>query len=109
MTGRCPGFSRSVLPQTFEVKCPGCGRVLEFFSDETKRRCKCGRVVYRESVPTCADWCPFAADCLSGLLPPERIGELKKRERAKEENTEFFERVVKLCQAKFAKRGSDMG
>jgi len=100
------------LPRTFEVKCPNCGRVLEFFSDETKLRCKCGQVVYREGQPTCADWCPFAVECLSGVLPPERIEELKRRrERLKgEENTEFFERVMRLCQAKLAgKRGSEGG
>ncbi len=30
----------------FEVKCPGCGRSIEFFKDEEKRKCrKCGLTV----------------------------------------------------------------
>lgn len=97
---RCPGYEKSMLLETFEVECPNCGRVLEFFSDEMKLRCKCGTVVYRESQPTCAEWCPFAAECLAGILPPEQLEELKrKREQAqREENIEFFERIKALCE-----------
>ncbi len=97
---RCPGHMKSISFETYEVKCPECGRVLEFFSDEPKLRCRCGAVVYRETRPTCAEWCPFAAECLAGVLSPEQIEELKRRGELKRggENTEFFERIKRLCQ-----------
>jgi ribosomal protein S27E len=32
--------------EEFEVKCPGCGRNIDFFKDEEKRKChNCGRMV----------------------------------------------------------------
>lgn len=97
---RCPGFFRSIRLETYEVRCPNCGRVLEFFSDEMKLRCKCGTVVYRESQPTCAEWCPYADKCLEGILPPEQLEALKRRreQALKEEDKEFVERVKELCE-----------
>ncbi|MHC4325512.1 MAG: hypothetical protein ACYSUX_14700 [Planctomycetota bacterium] len=32
--------------EEFEVECPGCGRSMEFFKDEEKRKCRnCGQMV----------------------------------------------------------------
>ncbi|MDW8026551.1 MAG: hypothetical protein RMK18_11905 [Armatimonadota bacterium] len=74
--------------------------MLEFFSDEFKLRCKCGTIVIRENQPTCAEWCPYAEQCLAGVLSPEQFAEIRKRreERMREENTEFFEKVKALCE-----------
>lgn len=30
-----------------EIDCPGCGKVVEFMSDEKNRKCSCGKVVER--------------------------------------------------------------
>jgi len=58
------------------VPCPACGRILEFFSDEPKRRCRCGKLLSRESLPRCADWCPAAAVCLGEAID---VRELQRR------------------------------
>jgi len=58
------------------VPCPDCGRIVEFFTDEPKRRCKCGRLLLREALPRCADWCPAAAQCLGEAID---VRELEKR------------------------------
>lgn len=58
------------------VPCPDCGRLVEFFTDEAKRRCRCGHLLLRESLPQCADWCPAAAECLGEAID---IRELQRR------------------------------
>jgi Fe-S-cluster-containing dehydrogenase component len=64
MTGKCPGSDgRDVT--TVEVECPMCGTLVEFFSDEQRRRCQaCGERVERQATPACAAWCPNASSCL---------------------------------------------
>jgi hypothetical protein len=56
----------------YEVECPGCGRTVEFFKDDTARRC--GRCGHRFANPKmdfgCAAYCPYAEQCI-GDLPPE--------------------------------------
>ena len=58
------------------VPCPKCGRLVEFFTDEPKRRCRCGQLLLRESLPQCAQWCPAAALCLGEAID---VRELKRR------------------------------
>ena len=71
---KCPGQdSRYWKPGAiFEVKCPKCGREVEFFKDDTSR--KCGHCRHRFVNPNmdfgCAAYCQFAEQCL-GTLPPE--------------------------------------
>lgn len=81
---RCPGQdSRYWKPGAiFEVDCPQCGSPIEFFKDETRRKCKkCGNSVVNPHMDFgCAAHCKFAAQCL-GELPPELVaqrGELLK-------------------------------
>ena len=56
----------------YEVDCPGCGRTVEFFKDDTARRC--GHCGHRFANPKmdfgCAAYCPYAEQCI-GDLPPE--------------------------------------
>jgi hypothetical protein len=56
----------------YEVNCPGCGRTVEFFKDDTARRC--GHCGHRFANPKmdfgCAAYCPYAEQCI-GDLPPE--------------------------------------
>jgi len=75
---KCPGQdSRYWKPGAiFEVKCPECGHEVEFFKDDTTRRCKnCGhKFVNPELDFGCASYCQYAEQCLGGL-PPELLAE----------------------------------
>jgi hypothetical protein len=75
---KCPGQdSRYWKPGSiFEVQCPKCGAVVEFFKDDTTRKCgKCGyRFVNPKMDFGCASYCEFAEECL-GTLPPELLAE----------------------------------
>ena len=81
---KCPGQdSRYWKPGAiFEVECPECSHTVEFFKDESTRKCKkCGhRLVNPDMDFGCAAYCKFAEQCL-GELPPELLaqrGELLK-------------------------------
>ena len=67
---RCPGQDiRFWKPEDiFEVKCPGCGKSVEFFKDEPKMKCRnCGRMVVNPKLDLgCAEWCLYAQECLGG-------------------------------------------
>ena len=73
---KCPGQdTRYWKPDAvFEVACPQCGKDVEFFKDDTARRCKhCGhRFVNPKMDFGCASYCPYAEQCL-GDLPPELL------------------------------------
>ena len=61
---------------------------MEFFTDEPKRRCRCGKSLLRESLPRCADWCPAAAQCLGEAIDlrefERRLAKVKDDPRAKQ-------------------------
>jgi hypothetical protein len=71
---KCPGQDMQFWKpgDIFEVDCPGCGRTVEFFKDDTARRC--GHCGHRFANPKmdfgCAAYCPYAEQCI-GDLPPE--------------------------------------
>jgi hypothetical protein len=71
---KCPGQDMQFWKpgDIYEVDCPGCGRTVEFFKDDTARRC--GHCGHRFANPKmdfgCAAYCPYAEQCL-GDLPPE--------------------------------------
>ena len=71
---KCPGQDMMFWKpgDIFEVDCPGCGRTVEFFKDDTARRC--GHCGHRFANPKmdfgCAAYCPYAEQCI-GDLPPE--------------------------------------
>ena len=60
----------------YEVPCPQCSRQVEFFKDDTARRCPgCGhRFVNPKLDFGCAAYCQFAEQCI-GTLPPEVMAE----------------------------------
>ncbi len=70
---KCPGQdSRYWKPGAiFEANCPKCGKIVEFFKDDTSRRC--AHCDHRFPNPRmdfgCAAYCPFAEQCI-GTLPP---------------------------------------
>jgi HD superfamily phosphohydrolase YqeK len=63
MTQRCPGQDKRNL-KIESCACPECGYEIEVFSDELKARCpRCQRIVAREALPNCIDWCRYAKEC----------------------------------------------
>lgn len=86
MLARCPGNQGMRNLDSVIVPCPGCGRLIEFFTDEAKRPCRCGRVLLREALPQCAEWCPAAAACLGQAIDlrqlQERVEKVKNDPRA---------------------------
>ena len=75
---KCPGQdSRYWKPGAiFEVKCPECGADVEFFKDDSTRRCKkCGHKFLNPTMNFgCASYCKYAEQCI-GNLPPELIAQ----------------------------------
>ncbi len=73
---KCPGQDPRYwkFDAIFDSNCPNCGAVVEFFKDETRRRCKsCGHQVLNPRMDFgCAAHCKFAEQCF-GDLPPELI------------------------------------
>ena len=86
MKAKCPGQdSRHPIDSTI-VPCPACGNDVELFSDEPRRRCHCGQVVTRPTLPKCVEWCPAAAQCFGKAvdirLLKKRVEEVKHDPRA---------------------------
>jgi len=75
---KCPGQDTRYWKgdAIYEVPCPNCGHMVEFFKDESTRKCKnCGTKVINPKMDFgCAAHCKFAAQCL-GELPPELLAE----------------------------------
>jgi len=65
---KCPGQDTQMWGHDaiFDVECPKCHNLIEFFKDEVRRRCKsCGEVVFNDRMDLgCAKWCPSAASCV---------------------------------------------
>jgi hypothetical protein len=41
---------------------------VEFFKDDVRRRCECGRVIVNPKLDlACAEWCQHAEKCVDGL------------------------------------------
>jgi hypothetical protein len=59
----------------FEAKCPKCDSIIEFYKDDTTRKCShCQhRLVNPKMDFGCASYCQFAEQCL-GTLPEEFMG-----------------------------------
>lgn len=64
MIYKCPG--QDTRKRSAEnMTCRECGYMAEIFSDENKIKCpKCGNLVRRERLPSCADYCKAARDCI---------------------------------------------
>jgi len=92
---KCPGQdSRYWKPGAiFEAKCPECGHEVEFFKDDTTRKCKnCGHRFLNPSMDFgCAAYCKHAEQCI-GDLPPELIAQKKNllKDRVAVEMKRYF-------------------
>jgi len=75
---KCPGQDTQYWKPgaIFDVKCPECGETVEFFKDDTTRKCgHCGhRFVNPRMDFGCAAYCQFAEQCL-GTLPEELLAQ----------------------------------
>jgi HD superfamily phosphodiesterase len=97
---KCPGQdSRYWKPGAiFEAKCPECGGEVEFFKDDTTRRCKaCGHRFLNPNMDFgCAAYCKFAEQCI-GNLPPELIAQKEDllKDRVAIEMKRYFGRDFK--------------
>jgi putative nucleotidyltransferase with HDIG domain len=71
---KCPGQDiRYWKPgAVFDVKCPKCGKDVEFFKDDTTRKCRnCGHKFINPKMDFgCAAYCQYAKQCI-GELPEE--------------------------------------
>ena len=74
---KCPGQDMKYWKDNaiFDVNCPKCGTSVEFYKDDTSRKCgKCGhRFVNPKMDFGCAAYCQYAEQCL-GALPEEFTG-----------------------------------
>ena len=97
---RCPGQdSRYWKPGAiFQVPCPVCDNPVEFYKDESTRRCKtCGHKMVNPKMDFgCAAYCKFAEQCL-GELPPELIAQKKDllKDRVAIEMKHYFKQDFK--------------
>ena len=75
---KCPGQDTQYWNQDaiFETPCPECGQEMEFFKDDTTRRCPgCGKKIVNPKMDFgCASYCQFAEQCL-GTLPEEFVSQ----------------------------------
>lgn len=75
---KCPGQDTRYwkAADIFEAKCPDCGRTVEFFKDDTNRKCKyCGAKVLNPKIDFgCATYCKYAEQCLKDM-PPDFIAQ----------------------------------
>ena len=82
---QCPGQDSRYWDAAaiFEARCPKCGEGVEFFKDDTTRKCPaCGTKMLNPKTDFgCASYCPYADQCL-GELPPELLA--KKQDLIKD-------------------------
>lgn len=75
---RCPGQDTQYWQSDaiYEVKCPECAEMVEFFKDDTTRKCgHCGHKFPNPKMDFgCAAYCKYAEQCI-GDLPPELIAQ----------------------------------
>jgi hypothetical protein len=79
---RCPGQDQRFWKpdDIFDIECPGCGTVIEFWKDEPRLkcpRCKCFIANPRLDLG-CAKWCTHAPQCM-GTSPDKEHGDLCSR------------------------------
>lgn len=73
MINKCPGTDKRNLKAEM-IQCPGCGGCAEIFSDEIRVNCPgCARLIVRQRLPSCVDWCKSAAQCLGEKQSPSNL------------------------------------
>ena len=96
----CPGQdTRYWKPgDIFEAPCPHCGHAIEFFKDESTRKCRgCHRLVTNPRMDFgCAAYCKYAEQCL-GELSPDLLSKRKDllKDRVAVEMKRYFRQDFK--------------
>jgi hypothetical protein len=76
---KCPGQdTRYWKPDDiFVAECPKCGAGIEFFKDDTRRRCAwCGHMFYNPKIELgCAEWCQYAEKCVPDLVRAKKAAQ----------------------------------
>jgi hypothetical protein len=79
---KCPGQdTRYWKPgDIFAAECPKCGAEIEFFKDDTRRRCAwCGHLFYNPKIELgCAEWCQYAEKCVPDLVKAKKAAQTFK-------------------------------
>jgi hypothetical protein len=79
---KCPGQdTRYWKPgDIFVAECPKCGAEIEFFKDDTRRRCAwCGHLFYNPKIELgCAEWCQYAEKCVPELVKAKKAAQTFK-------------------------------
>ncbi len=97
---KCPGQDMQYWKPgaIFEVKCPKCGKEVEFFKDDPTRKCPaCGHRFLNPSLDFgCASYCQYAEQCI-GNLPPELLAQKEDllKDRVAIEMKRYFGRDFK--------------
>jgi len=97
---KCPGQDSQYWKPgaIYEVKCPKCGKEVEFFKDDPSRKCPhCGHRFLNPSLDFgCASYCQYAEQCI-GNLPPELLAQKEDllKERVAIEMKKYFGRDFK--------------
>jgi len=97
---KCPGQDSRYWQSDaiFDAKCPECGSDVEFFKDDTTRKCrKCGHKFLNPGMDFgCASYCKYADQCI-GNLPPELIAQKEDllKDRVAIEMKRYFNRDFK--------------
>ena len=121
---KCPGQDSRFwkADAIFEVRCPNCGTTIEFFKDDTRRRCPgCGEQVPNPEMDFgCAAYCPYAEHCL-GSLPEGVTGDSKlkvlkgkmfkeiKQKLPDSKKVALSVRFLELCEELGKKEGVKLG
>lgn len=64
---KCPGVDTMFWKEDdiFEIPCPECGKNIEFFKDDSSRKCSgCEKTFFNPRIKTdCLEYCKFADQC----------------------------------------------
>jgi hypothetical protein len=115
---RCPGQDQRFWKpdDIFDIKCPSCGTLVEFWKDEPKLKCpKCKNVVSNPKINLgCAEWCPHGDECLGfyngqdkNILCNRLINEMKKVLADKPELIEYTLALLKYADSIGIIEGAD--
>ena len=72
----CPGQNTMFWKpdDIYDVKCPNCGEPVEFWKDDSKRRCKCGhRFLNPKRDLGCLEYCKYAEQCMPEMFQGENL------------------------------------
>ena len=76
VTPLCPGQDQQFWKpeDIFDVRCPHCGKEMEFWKDDPILTCPdCNEYIRNPKLDTgCAAWCKYADDCLGEPIPKKQ-------------------------------------